>query len=172
VAPQRPAALTATERVLKVLTVLNVVYGVGILALLIASVIAPGFLVAALVKRPAGGAAIGGMRLMMVVGLAAVPIAHVILGKLRAMVLTVRSGDPFVSENAQRLSAIAYALLVLELLHMVVGAIAKSRAFADLGIHIDWTFSFTPWVAVLLLFVLARVFEHGTRMRADLEGTV
>ena len=41
-----------------------------------------------------------------------------------------------------------------------------------LGIHIDWSFSFTPWVAVLLLFVLARVFEHGARMRADLEGTV
>ena len=26
--------------------------------------------------------------------------------------------------------------------------------------------------SVLLLFVLARVFEHGARMRADLEGTV
>lgn len=39
-------------------------------------------------------------------------------------------------------------------------------------IDIDWTFSFTPWIAVLLLFVLARVFAHGARMREDLEGTV
>jgi hypothetical protein len=33
-------------------------------------------------------------------------------------------------------------------------------------------FSFTPWLSVLLLFVLAGVFAHGARMRADLEGTV
>jgi hypothetical protein len=88
------------------------------------------------------------------------------------MVLTVRAGDPFVAENARRLHEIAGAVLVLELLHLAVGAIAKSDAFAARGIHIDWSFSFTPWVAVLLLFVLARVFEHGARMRADLEGTV
>jgi hypothetical protein len=30
----------------------------------------------------------------------------------------------------------------------------------------------TRWLAVLLLFVLARVFEQGTRMREDLAGTV
>ena len=67
---------------------------------------------------------------------------------------------------------IAIAVLALELLHLVVGVIVRSDTFAVLGIHIDWSFSFTPWVAVLLLFVLARVFEQGARMRADLEGTV
>jgi hypothetical protein len=34
------------------------------------------------------------------------------------------------------------------------------------------TFSIAPWLAVLLLFVLAGVFSHGARMREDLEGTV
>ena len=33
-------------------------------------------------------------------------------------------------------------------------------------------FSFAPWLAVLLLFVLSGVFAQGARMRADLEGTV
>jgi hypothetical protein len=28
------------------------------------------------------------------------------------------------------------------------------------------------WLAVLLTFVLAAVFAHGTRLRDDLEGTV
>jgi hypothetical protein len=169
-----PAALTVTERVLKGLTVLNWLYGAGVLALLIASVVAAGPLFAALVGKPMDEAvgAVRGMRLMMVVGLAAVPVTHVILARLREMLATVRAGDPFVVENARRLNAIAVAVLALELLHLVVGAIAKSDAFAALGIHIDWTFSFTPWVAVLLLFVLARVFDHGARMRADLEGTV
>jgi hypothetical protein len=173
-APQYPAALTVTERVLKGLTVLNILYGTGILLLLIGSLAAPGPVFSALAGQAAAGAraVIRGMRLMMIVGLAAVPVTHVILRQLRAMVLTVRAGDPFVVENARRLNAIAIAVLALELLHLVVGAIAKSDAFAARGIHIDWSFSFTPWVAVLLLFVLARVFEHGARMRADLEGTV
>jgi hypothetical protein len=170
--PQYPATLTLTERVLKGLTVLNVLYGAGILVLLIASLVKPEPLFAALVGKPAAGDAIRGMRLMMLVGLAAVPVAHVILARLRAMLATVRAGDPFVLDNARRLNAIAIAVLALELLHLVVGAIAKSDAFAQLGIHIDWSFSITPWIAVLLLFVLAQVFEHGARMRADLEGTV
>ena len=62
---------------------------------------------------------------------------------------------------------IAIAVLALELLHLVVGVIVRSDTFAVLGIHIDWSFSFTPWVAVLLLFVLARVFEQGVRARGS-----
>lgn len=173
-APPYPLALTVTERVLKALTVLNVLYGLGILLLLVASVVNAQLLFSALTGKPLTevSGAIRGMRLMMLVGIAAVPVAHVILARLRAMLGTVRAGDPFVIENAQRLNAIAGAVLALEILHLLVGAIAKSAAFASLGIHIDWTFSFTPWIAVLLLFVLARVFEHGARMRADLAGTV
>jgi hypothetical protein len=169
-----PAVLGVTERVLEGLTVLNALYGAGIVLLLVASLAAPGRVFTALAGRPADGAgdAIRGMRLIMVFGLAAVPVAHVILARLRAMLLTVRAGDPFVAANARRLDAIAVAVLALELLHLAVGAVARSDALTALGIHIGWSFSVTPWVAVLLLFVLARVFEHGARMRADLEGTV
>ena len=39
-------------------------------------------------------------------------------------------------------------------------------------LDLDWNFSLTRWLAVLLLFVLSRVFEQGARMRDDLEGTV
>ena len=172
--PRYPPSLTVAERVLQVLTVLNVLYGAGILLLLIASVVAPGPVYTALVGKPAAGAdaAIQRMRLLMIVGIAAMPVTHVILARLRAMLRTVRAGDPFVLDNARRLNAIALGVLALELLHLAVGAITRSDAFAAVDIRIDWTFSLTPWVAVLLLFVLARVFEHGARMRADLEGTV
>jgi hypothetical protein len=86
----------------------------------------------------------------------------------------VHSGDPFVAVNARRLQAIAWWVLVGELLRLLVGAIgwAASKAVPSFGIDLHISFSFTPWLAVLLLFVLARVFEEGTRMRADLEGTV
>jgi hypothetical protein len=53
-----------------------------------------------------------------------------------------------------------------------VGGIGRSGAFAATGMRLDGGFSGTLWAAVLLLFVLARVFEEGSRMRADLEGTV
>ena len=39
-------------------------------------------------------------------------------------------------------------------------------------LDIDLKFNFTRWLVVLFLFVLARVFEQGARMREDLEGTV
>jgi hypothetical protein len=173
-ATQYPTTLTLAERVVRGLAGLNVFYGIGILLLLIASLVAPATVFRALVGRPVDGTngAIQWMRLLMVVGLAAVPVAQIILTRLRAMLLTVRAGDPFIVENGRRLNAIALGVLALELLHLIVGAIAKTDAFAALGIHLGWSFSITPWVAALLLFVLAQVFEHGARMRADLEGTV
>ena len=39
-------------------------------------------------------------------------------------------------------------------------------------IDIDAGFSIPGWVAVLLTFVLSRVFAEGTVMREDLEGTI
>jgi hypothetical protein len=173
-ATQYPTTLTLAERVVRGLAGLNVFYGTGILLLLIASLVAPATVFRALVVRPVDGTngAIQWMRLLMVVGLAAVPVAQIILTRLRAMLLTVRAGDPFIVENGRRLNAIALGVLALELLHLIVGAIDKTDAFAALGIHLGWSFSITPWVAALLLFVLAQVFEHGARMRADLEGTV
>ena len=66
----------------------------------------------------------------------------------------------------------ALLILGLELLHLTVGAIAATLASSAQPLDIHWSFSITPWIAVLLLFVLARVFAHGARLRADLEGTV
>ena len=38
--------------------------------------------------------------------------------------------------------------------------------------HLDAGFSASGWIAVLMAFVLARVFAEGTLMRDDLAGTV
>jgi hypothetical protein len=63
-------------------------------------------------------------------------------------------------------------VLALELLHLTVGAIAAGVSTAAVPLKISSDLSLTRWLAVLLLFVLARVFEQGARMREDLEGTV
>ena len=39
-------------------------------------------------------------------------------------------------------------------------------------VHLDAGFSINGWLAVLLTFLLARVFAEGTLMREDLKGTV
>ena len=57
-------------------------------------------------------------------------------------------------------------------MHFAVGAVAALVSTAAAPLNISWGFSLTRWLAVLMLFVLARVFEQGARMREDLEGTV
>jgi hypothetical protein len=153
---------------------LNLLLGFLILALLIATLVAEGPVMGALGVRPenSSSALILGMRLIMVIGIAVVPVVHFVLTRLVTIVETVTTGNPFVTANAVRLRGIAWAILALELTHFVVGAIAASVSSAAAPLRIGWGFSLTRWLAVLLLFVLARVFEQGARMREDLEGTV
>jgi hypothetical protein len=113
-----------------------------------------------------------GMRLIMVLGIGAVPIVHVVLTRLLGIVDSVGIGNPFVLANAQRLRAIAWAVLGLEFLHFAIGIVAAMVSTEAAPLNISWGFSITRWLAVLLLFVLARVFEQGAHMREELEGTV
>lgn len=172
-APHRsPDTLGLSRRILGWLRVVNIAYGVGIALMLVASLVAPQLFFTALGVPGASGAAISAMRGIMVVGIAAAFIAHRILTGLLDIVESVRAGDPFVLDNAARLTAIAWLLLGAELLHILVGGLARLASTPAQPVDIGWTFSFTPWIAVLLLFVLARVFAHGARMREDIEGTV
>jgi hypothetical protein len=169
-----PTSLALSRRVLTVLIKLNVLMGFLIMALLIASLVAEGPVMWALGVRGKGdnSALILGMRAIMVIGICAVPVTYFILTRLLAIVETVRNGDPFVGENADRLQTIAWAVLGLELMHAVVGIVASRVSTASQPLDIHWSFSVTRWLVVLLLFVLARVFDQGTRMREELEATV
>lgn len=168
------SALALSHILLRALIVLNLLLGAAIVALLAASLIAEGPVMAALGVRPAPGnkALLLAMRLIMVIGILSVPLAHVVLTRLKAIVETVRRGDPFVAGNAARLQTIAWSLLGLELLHLAAGAAAAAASSPAAPLDIGWRFSVTGWLAVLLLFVLARVFDQGARMREELEGTV
>ena len=169
-----PAALTVSRKVLRVLIRLNQLMGFLILSLLVASFVSEDFVFRALGAGEASerGSLTTGMRAIMVIGILAVPLAHVVLTRLEAIVDTVRAGDPFLALNAERLQTIAWTMLGLELLHMLVGAIAAAVSSEDRPLDIEWNLSITRWLAVLLCFVLARVFAQGARMRDDLEGTV
>ena len=166
-------ALSASRAALRVLIVLNLLFGLAILVMLVASLAAPGWTMTALGARiDLNPALLAGARAIMVVGICSIPLAQAILTRLLAMVETVRAGDPFVADNAVRLNRIAWALLGLELLHIAAGIVAAAASTPAAPFDIGWSFSVTGWVAVLLLFVLARVFAEGARMRDDLEGTI
>lgn len=168
------APLALARAVIRGLIVLNALYAFAIFALLVATLVDPKLLFTALGALDGTGTwqLHAAMRAIAVVGIAGAYVAYRVLHELLALVDTVRDGDPFVTTNARRLQAIAWWVLAGEGLRLLVRAIAwaVSRYAQPLGIHVP--FSFAPWLAVLLLFVLARVFDQGARMRADLEGTV
>ncbi|MEX1024783.1 MAG: DUF2975 domain-containing protein [Planctomycetota bacterium] len=84
---------------------------------------------------------------------------------LRKIVVSVDAGDPFIARNANRLSRMGWMALGIQLLLVVVGepgVVEQTAVGASSG----------GFALALTLFVLARVFRHGTALRADLEGTV
>ena len=171
--PASSATLPIAHVVLRILIVVNWLSGAAIAALL---VVMPNrqWIMSAFKLSPSPDAdrLVMACRAIAAVFLVAIPLHYVVLKRLLAIVETVRAGDPFVAANASRLQAIARALLALQLLSLVIGAIVKAVSPPEHPLHIQAGFSISGWLAVLLMFLLARVFAEGTRMREDLEGTV
>ena len=172
----RPASSTAlpiAHVVLRILIVLNWLSGVAIAALLVAMPNRQWIMSAFhLSPSPDADGLIMALRAIAALGLVGIPLNFIVLKRLLAIVETVRAGDPFVAANAFRLQAIAWTLLALQLLSVVIGAIAKSVSTPAHPLHLQAGFSISGWLAVLLTFLLARVFAEGSLMREDLQGTV
>ncbi len=163
-------ALTIARPLLQGLTVLNVLYAATITCLLCAS-----FFVADWPWKPLGfdlatmhPQAPLGLRAIMVIGIVCAVIVHAVLRRLVAIVDSVRAGDAFILPNAQRLNAIAWSVLAIEVMRLAVLGISEVASLPGRMTGL----SPTPWLAVLLLFVLSGVFAHGARLRSDLEGTI
>ena len=172
-APSSSAALPFAHVALRILIVVNWLFGAAILTLLVALPTSQWIRTALGIPAWADASRlIIGLHAIAIVGLVAIPVNAAVLTRLLAMVDTVRAGDPFVAANAVRLQAIAWALLALQLLSLVVGIIARTLSTPAYPIKVQAGFSIDGWLAVLLTFLLARVFAEGARMRDDLEGTV
>ncbi|MBO9499985.1 MAG: DUF2975 domain-containing protein [Novosphingobium sp.] len=115
-----------------------------------------------------GGSVVPWILLLMAAGAAILVLAMRFFATLLKLMATVERGDPFVPENARRLRAMAWLLLAMEVVGFCTGAYASMVFKHSYG----FDFSVTGLVAVLSLFVLARVFARGTAMRDEIEGTV
>ena len=170
----KSAALPAAYVFLRILIVLNWFFGACIATLLTFTFVNEPWTMQALgvTGMPDAVRVMWAMRGVAALGVLAVPLNYMILKRLLAMVETVRAGDPFVAANAYRLHAIAWLMVALQLISITIAAIAKAISTPQHPFDLDAGFSVNSWLAIILTFVLARVFAEGAMMREDLEGTV
>ena len=112
---------------------------------------------------------------IMMFGIILLALAFWFLRQLRQIIATVGEGDPFVPENAERLTLMGWIALAAQLLAIPAAGAALyiAKIFEDQeGMTVDAGIDLSGIVLVVVLFILARVFRHGAAMRADLEGTV
>lgn len=96
---------------------------------------------------------------------------HIAFTRLVALLRDAAAGQAFSEANARRLGTVGWALLGVNLLDLVFGQLSMWASQVS-GEYFGWSLSLTGWFAVILLFLLARVFREGAAMREDLEGTV
>ena len=103
------SALPVAQATLRILMILNWALGAAILTLLVATIVAGQWTLAALGIPPSSHLrpAMTGLRTIVVLGMVAIPINYAVLMRLLAIVETVREGDPFVAANSERLQTIA-----------------------------------------------------------------
>jgi hypothetical protein len=94
------------------------------------------------------------------------------LVRLLAFIRSVDAGDPFARANADRFHAMAWLMLAMEAIGVSLHIYGQWLGSYSKDIDFGFGLSVSGLIAVLLLFVLARVFAHGAAMRDDLEGTV
>lgn len=109
--------------------------------------------------------------LLMVLLLTILAGAAYMLRQLQGLVASAAT-DPFIPANAGRLRHIGWALVVVQLVAIPLGWVARRIAEAGGDLHAMGGFSLGGVLAILLAFVLAAVFDQGAAMRDELEGTV
>ncbi len=94
--------------------------------------------------------------------------------KLGQMIDTVAPNEVFTLANAGRLTHMAWLIVGIEIASLLIsglGAWAERQLGEDV-VEFSSDFSFSGIALALVLFILARVFREGARMRDELEGTV
>jgi len=160
---------------LRALVVLNIAVGLLLLGLLAFTFTNEALFVSSTMKRfpdaDAEGVLLAARWSLAFIGPVMV-VAHILFRKLLAILASVADGDPFTPVNANRLQTVAWCLLALQLCDIgfgVTSSLLDKAAGEGVG---GWSFGLTGWVAVLLVFVLARVFREGTRLRDEAELTI
>ena len=105
-------------------------------------------------------------------GIVTLGLIWTMMRKLLAIIASVEDGNPFVRANAIRLKAIGWLMVGLQIvgvpLAIAAGNAADMFGESDTGLDL----SLNGILAILLVFILAGIFERGAEIREELEGTV
>lgn len=107
-----------------------------------------------------------------VIGAGIAVAVFAILNRLRLIIVAVRYGDPFVAENARRLRAIGWFMVLIQVACIPFIYLSHATLSPHPPQHLLTVHSLNGMLAILLVFVLSGIFERATAMRRDLEGTV
>ena len=102
-------------------------------------------------------------------GLVVIPAIIYVCIQLRRILATLAEGDPFVPENAVRLTRVAATIAVTQLLRIAV-ALVIGLNFDQT--KIDFNLDLIAWASVAALFILSQVFREGTRLRDEEKMTI
>lgn len=107
-------------------------------------------------------------------GLVALGLMFGFVQDLAQIIATVGDGDPFIRVNAERLTHMAWLSVAVQVLGIVASLLGNwaEKRYAANHFEFNSEFTFTGLALALVLFILARVFREGARMREELEGTV
>ncbi|MEC7289297.1 MAG: DUF2975 domain-containing protein [Pseudomonadota bacterium] len=95
-----------------------------------------------------------------------------ICAQLRRILSTLAEGDPFVPENAPRLTRIAIAIGLIEIIRMCSVLLLAATVDLGEGYVANININLAVWGAVIVLFILAQVFKEGTRLREEEKMTI
>ena len=90
-------------------------------------------------------------------------------GQLQRILQTLIDGDPFVPENARRMTRLALIVAGMEIGRYGIGIMAN---IFQVKTSVDFSVNLAAWVAVITLTVLSQVFAEGTRLREEEKMTI
>jgi CHASE2 domain-containing sensor protein len=111
--------------------------------------------------------------LSIVLALAAgvVALAAHVFHMVHQLLNAVMRGETFIPENSRRLRRIGWTMVGMQVAGFITGMAGHAIA-SKFDIAGGFNLSISGFLAALLAFVLADVFDQASRMRDDLEGTV
>ena len=92
--------------------------------------------------------------------------------QMRRILLTLVEGDPFVPENAGRLSRIGIAIAAMEIIRIATLLVVRAMPSLVGDAPPKLSTQLILWISVAALFILSQVFREGTRLRDEEKMTI
>ena len=125
-----------------------------------------------LVEARADGVPVGRLVAALVGLVVFAPGIAYVCAQLRRILSTLADGDPFVPENNPRLTRIAIAIGLVEIIRMVSVLVLAATVELGEGYVANININLAVWGAVIVLLILAQVFKEGTRLREEEKMTI